>query len=346
MARHESSHNKGERKRTISEEDLKNYAVKKALKLAKKLKTRIVSGDSRFVWVKKIERDVTEQGVAKMLDQLSVKSELKRRQKLMTEFEKGKKNREKRALEKARREEELLLLQRERTSDETDVLEKKETEFRCREEELLLLQRERSMTQADVLEKKETEFGFEQNTVREEELLFLQRERAMDEADDLEKKEVEFRLEQVKSRIRFLSMEEGDVVLGSGSEVNLDSQVYGLRKPKFLNRFHTGYEWNKYNRTHYDYDNPPPKYVLGYKFIIFYPDLIDKSKIPRHVFEKDGDSTDTCIIRFEAGPPYQDIGFRIVLKDLEVSHKKGFRCTFEGGILRLYFNFKRYGYRR
>ena len=27
-----------------------------------------------------------------------------------------------------------------------------------------------------------------------------------------------------------------------------------------------GYEWNKYNQTHYDTDNPPPKVVQGYKF--------------------------------------------------------------------------------
>ena len=43
-----------------------------------------------------------------------------------------------------------------------------------------------------------------------------------------------------------------------------------------------GYEWNKYNRTHYDADNPPPKVVQGYKFNIFYPDLLDKSKIPQY----------------------------------------------------------------
>ncbi len=38
------------------------------------------------------------------------------------------------------------------------------------------------------------------------------------------------------------------------------------RKPRFFNRVHTGYEWNKYNQTHYDHDNPPPKVVQGYKF--------------------------------------------------------------------------------
>ena len=43
---------------------------------------------------------------------------------------------------------------------------------------------------------------------------------------------------------------------------------------------HTGFEWNKYNQTHYDFDNPPPKIVQGYKFNMFYPDLIDKAITP------------------------------------------------------------------
>jgi hypothetical protein len=40
---------------------------------------------------------------------------------------------------------------------------------------------------------------------------------------------------------------------------------YRPRKPRYFNRVHTGYEWNKYNQTHYDTDNPPPKVVQGYK---------------------------------------------------------------------------------
>ncbi|KAL3637648.1 hypothetical protein CASFOL_018519 [Castilleja foliolosa] len=148
------------------------------------------------------------------------------------------------------------------------------------------------------------------------------------------------------------AMDEGDVVFGSNDEISLDSQVYWWhdkyrpRKPKYFNRVHTGYEWNKYNQTHYDHDNPPPKVVQGYKFNIFYPDLVDKSKAPNYTIEKDGDSSETCIIRFHAGPPYEDIAFRIVNKEWEYSHKKGFKCTFERGILHVYFNFKRYRYRR
>ena len=43
---------------------------------------------------------------------------------------------------------------------------------------------------------------------------------------------------------------------------------------------------------------------------------------------------------------FEDIAFRIVNDDWDYSHKNGFKCTFEGGILRLYFNFKRLVYRR
>ncbi|KAI3843202.1 hypothetical protein MKX03_009801 [Papaver bracteatum] len=149
------------------------------------------------------------------------------------------------------------------------------------------------------------------------------------------------------------AIEEGHAILGPESEViNLDSGVhwwhdqYPLRKPKYFNRVHTGYEWNKYNRTHYDHDNPPPKMVQGYKFDIFYPDLLDNSKAPVFTIEKIEGSDETCLIRFHAGPPCEDIAFKIVDKEWEYSHKKGFKCIFQGGILRLYFNFKRYRYRR
>jgi hypothetical protein len=44
-----------------------------------------------------------------------------------------------------------------------------------------------------------------------------------------------------------------------------------------------GFEWNKYNQTHYDGDNPPPKVVQGYKFNIFYPDLINRFETPEYI---------------------------------------------------------------
>lgn len=117
---------------------------------------------------------------------------------------------------------------------------------------------------------------------------------------------------------------------------------YRPRKPRYFNRVQMGYEWNKYNQTHYDHDNPPPKVVQGYKFNIFYPDLIDKTKAPtfriiREHGRKRGESfapageEDTCLIRFIAGPPYEDIAFRIVDKEWDYSAKRdrGFRSSFD-----------------
>ena len=117
---------------------------------------------------------------------------------------------------------------------------------------------------------------------------------------------------------------------------------YRPRKPRHFNRVQMGYEWNKYNQTHYDHDNPPPKVVQGYKFNIFYPDLIDKQKAPTYRIEREngrkrGQSfapageEDTCLIRFVSGPPYEDLAFRIVDKEWDYSAKRerGFRSSFD-----------------
>ncbi|KAK0631397.1 mid region of cactin-domain-containing protein [Immersiella caudata] len=134
---------------------------------------------------------------------------------------------------------------------------------------------------------------------------------------------------------------------------------YRPRKPRYFNRVQMGYEWNKYNQTHYDHDNPPPKVVQGYRFNIFYPDLIDKTKAPtfkmiREHGRRRGESfapagkEDTCLIRFIAGPPYEDIAFRIVDREWDYSAKKerGFKSSFDKGILQLHFQFKKIYYRK
>ncbi|KAL1869466.1 hypothetical protein VTK73DRAFT_3081 [Phialemonium thermophilum] len=134
---------------------------------------------------------------------------------------------------------------------------------------------------------------------------------------------------------------------------------YRPRKPRYFNRVQMGYEWNKYNQTHYDHDNPPPKVVQGYKFNIFYPDLIDKTKAPtfkiiREHGRRRGESfaaageEDTCLIKFIAGPPYEDIAFRIVDREWDYSSKKerGFKSSFDKGILQLHFQFKKIYYRK
>ncbi|EHY56877.1 Splicing factor cactin [Exophiala dermatitidis] len=159
-------------------------------------------------------------------------------------------------------------------------------------------------------------------------------------------------------------MNENEEIFTGEEEVPTDQKPlwmgkYRPRKPKYFNRVQMGYEWNKYNQTHYDHDNPPPKVVQGYKFHIFYPDLIDPTKAPTYKIIREGGrkkgqtmapagEEDTCIIRFMAGPPYEDIAFRIVDRDWDYSakHDRGFKSTFERGILTLHFTFKRIVYRK
>ncbi|KAL9334152.1 hypothetical protein Peur_074291 [Populus x canadensis] len=125
-------------------------------------------------------------------------------------------------------------------------------------------------------------------------------------------------------------------------EVNQDSHVewwhddkYRPGKPKYFDAIHTGYEWNKYKRTHYDHDNPPPKIVRRYK-----------TETPTYTCEDDGINGETRILRFHAGPPSEDMAFRIVDRDWDTRHEKGFKSAFDRGILRLHFNFRRCSYRR
>ena len=79
----------------------------------------------------------------------------------------------------------------------------------------------------------------------------------------------------------------------------------------------------------------------------FSPDLIDRTKTPTYVVQPDPEGNqDVCILRIKGGPPYEDIAFKIVNREWEMSHKRGFRCRFERGILQLHFGFKRHRYRR
>merc|ERR1719194_86385 len=113
-----------------------------------------------------------------------------------------------------------------------------------------------------------------------------------------------------KEKAKGFANDEG--VLGETDEVSLKKK----------------YEWNKYNQTHYDRETPPPKFVQGYKFNIFYPDLIDKSKPPRYLLEKSSEP-ETVILRFTAGPPYEDVAFKILDKEWQLQARHGFRSSFE-----------------
>ncbi|GMS84633.1 hypothetical protein PENTCL1PPCAC_6808, partial [Pristionchus entomophagus] len=145
------------------------------------------------------------------------------------------------------------------------------------------------------------------------------------------------------------AIEEGETEFGG--EVQLEgckdlwTDKYRPRKPRYLNRVQTGFDWNKYNQTHYDQDNPPPKIVQGYKFNVFYNDLLDKMKAPTFRVIP-CDDPEFSEIHFKAGPPYEDIAFKIVNREWEVNHKFGYKCQFQNGVFQLWFQFKRYRYRR
>ncbi|PAA94483.1 hypothetical protein BOX15_Mlig030086g1, partial [Macrostomum lignano] len=118
------------------------------------------------------------------------------------------------------------------------------------------------------------------------------------------------------------------------------------KKPRYFNRVNTGYNWGAYNRTHFDSDNPPPKIVQGYKFNIFYPDLLDKSKAPSYSTEPCKDDPQFAILRFTAGPPYEDVAFKIVRNEWDTSFRHGFRCQFVNNTFQLHFHFRRNRYRK
>ena len=196
------------------------------------------------------------------------------------------------------------------------------------------------LRQLDKLEKRRAELGSQQHLKQKEN----EKKPSADDDDETEQK-----VDSLSS----VKFPEGnlDEALGLSDEVDLGAnsyrwqEKYRPRKPRYFNRVRTGYDWNKYNQTHYDHDNPPPKTVQGYKFNIFYPDLVDKSRTPQYFLEP-ADSNEFCIIRFSAGAPYEDVAFKIINREWNKSRKRGFKCVFERGVLSLFFNFNTHWYRR
>jgi hypothetical protein len=94
--------------------------------------------------------------------------------------------------------------------------------------------------------------------------------------------------------------------------------------------------------------------VQGYKFNVFYPDLKDVTKAPTYRIEREdgrrrgeiqakAGEEDMCVIRFVGGEPYEDLAFRIVDREWDYSAKRerGFRSSFDKGVLTLWFQFKK-----
>jgi len=137
-------------------------------------------------------------------------------------------------------------------------------------------------------------------------------------------------------------------------EYSLPAQDPSLKVPLYYNRVQVGIEWNRYTAVHYDEKNPPPPIVTGYHFNIFYPDLVGTSQSPKYKVEREGGrkrgqsvatsgEQDTCILRFTCSGVYQDIAFLIVDNEWDYSSKyeRGFRSSFEKGVFRLHFKFKK-----
>uniref|UniRef100_A0A1I8IZ60 Splicing factor Cactin n=1 Tax=Macrostomum lignano TaxID=282301 RepID=A0A1I8IZ60_9PLAT len=112
------------------------------------------------------------------------------------------------------------------------------------------------------------------------------------------------------------------------------------KKPRYFNRVNTGYNWGAYNRTHFDSDNPPPKIVQGYKFNIFYPDLLDKSKAPSYSTSR-AKTIRNLPSALHCWPPYEDVAFKIVRNEWDTSFRHGFRCQFVNNTFQLHFHFRR-----
>ncbi|KAI9909943.1 hypothetical protein PsorP6_010418 [Peronosclerospora sorghi] len=142
------------------------------------------------------------------------------------------------------------------------------------------------------------------------------------EARKLEQYFASKELEETKARLDVSD----EVILPDAHVVPRWSEKYQPRKPRYFNRVKTGYDWNKYNQTHYDHYNPPTKVVQGYKLNLFYPDLIERATAPRFFLQR-AHSPDFFILRFATGVPYQDIAFKIVNREWEYSHKRGFKCV-------------------
>ena len=123
------------------------------------------------------------------------------------------------------------------------------------------------------------------------------------------------------------------------------SKDYKPIKPRYANKKILGFDWNKHNQAHYDNINLPPKTVSGYRFNIFYPNLVDKTKTPKFYLQR-SETPDMCIIRFESGAPYEDVAFKIINREWNTRQKGDFLNVFDKGVLKLYFKFKRLRYKR
>ncbi|AOW01480.1 cactus-binding C-terminus of cactin protein-domain-containing protein [Yarrowia lipolytica] len=131
-------------------------------------------------------------------------------------------------------------------------------------------------------------------------------------------------------------------------EIKVDKKT----RPRFHNRVVLGFDWNKYNQTHYDSNNLPPKTVQGYKFNIFYPEL-PEGKTPSYqvIKMKNEDITkqrETCLLKFTAPAPYADLTFRVVDRTWDYAARGDgkYNSSYHNGVLQLHFRFKKDFYKK
>ena len=83
-------------------------------------------------------------------------------------------------------------------------------------------------------------------------------------------------LEEDQSENEFGDLDDALDLGGSGGKgvQQLDySDRYRPRKPRYFNRVHTGYEWNRYNQMHYEY--------VPHRFIAVEPRFMDSRKLTK-----------------------------------------------------------------
>ena len=113
-----------------------------------------------------------------------------------------------------------------------------------------------------------------------------------------------------------------------------------VRKPKYLNRIKYGTVWTSYNKAHFSPERPPPPQIIGYRYNLFYPDLIDSLRAPTYRVERGQTPDEPSKLIFSSGRPYEDLEFTIVGRDWDTTGRSGFRCIFERGLLQLWFTFR------
>eukprot|EP00760_Papus_ankaliazontas_P004782 PhM_4_TR1209/c0_g1_i1/m.20700 len=133
------------------------------------------------------------------------------------------------------------------------------------------------------------------------------------------------------------------------------TRVGGGVPPPYVCRGQTGYEWNRYNSTHYDSTNLPPRVIKGYKLDVFYVDAdaatalagggAFKPKFSVRPTAKGWDD-DEAILLVSAGPPFADLSFTILNKPWNRSPRRGFKCQLDRGVFSLYFQYSFVRYRR